>query len=145
MRCEGRGADTEVDVWLQVRCPAVDQAKNGEFSSISGERRPDIVITVKSPTGCRFIVMDAKYRVKRESVLNAMTSAHLYHDSLRWKGHRPDLSVLLVPRGGGVPVLETMEYREKNGVGVVVLSIERDGLRKVLERFEKGPFGAVSE
>ena len=138
MRCEGRGTDTEVDVWLQVRCPAVDQSMSGAFSSISGERRPDIVITVKGPAGCRFIVIDAKYRVKRESVLDAMTSAHLYQDSLRWEERRPDLSVLLVPQGGGVSALETTEYRGTNGVGVAVLSIEHDGLQEVL-----GQFGVV--
>ncbi|HKS13532.1 MAG TPA: DUF2357 domain-containing protein [Pseudomonas sp.] len=135
IRCEGRSADTQVDVWLQVCCPAVDRATSGVFSSISGERRPDIVVTVNSPEGRRFIVMDAKYRVERPNVLDAMTSAHLYRDSLRWEGHRPDLALLLIPRGGGVPVLEGMEYREANGVGVAVLSVEHDGLQEVLARY----------
>ncbi|MNV22606.1 hypothetical protein D3C71_1135850 [compost metagenome] len=138
VRCEGSSTDTQVDVWLQVRCPAFDQPKNHGFSSISGERRPDIVITVKSPTGRSFIVMDAKYRVEREWVLEGMASAHVYRDCLRWEGHKPDLSVLLVPRGGGAPLLETMNYRKDNGVGVAELSVEHNGLNAVLQPFVRG-------
>ena len=144
VRCEGRSSDTQVDVWLQVRCPAFDRPANHCFSSISGERRPDIVVTVKSPAGRSFIVMDAKYRVDREWVLQGMESAHLYRDCLRWDGHKPDLSLLLVPRGGGAPLLETMNYRKDNGVGVAELSVEHSGLDVVLRPFWVGCADAES-
>ncbi len=112
IRCEGRTTDTQVDVWLQVRCPAFDHPPSHGFSSISGERRPDIVVTVSSPAGRSFIVIDAKYRVGREWVLEGTESAHMYRDCLRWEGRKTDLSVLLVTRGGGAPLLETMKYRK---------------------------------
>lgn len=138
VRCEGRGAETQIDVWLQKCCPAFDQKTSYGFSSISGERRPDIVVTVESPAGSSFIVMDAKYRVERKWVLEGMVSAHLYRDCLRWKGRKPDLSILLVPRSGGAPLLETMAYQEANGVGVAVLSVEHNVLQAVITPFLLG-------
>ena len=138
IRCTGRGIDTQVDVWLQVHCPAFDQPASHGFSSISGARYPDIVVTVESPAGSSFLVMDAKYRVERKWVLEGMVSAHLYRDCLRWKGRKPDLSILLVPRAGGAPLLETMTYQKANGVGVAVLSVEHNGLQAVLKPFARG-------
>ena len=137
VRCEGRSTDTQVNVLLQVRCPAFDQPASNGFSSISGERYPDLIVTVESPAGSSFIVMDAKYRVERKWVLEGMVSAHLYRDCLRWKGCKPDLSILLVPRAGGAPLLETMTYQKANGVGVAVLSVEHNGLQAVLKPFVK--------
>lgn len=133
VRCEGRSSDVQVNVLLQVRCPAFDQPASHGFSSISGKRYPDIVVTVESPAGSSFIVMDAKYRVERKWVLEGMVSAHLYRDCLRWKGRKPDLSILLVPRAGGAPLLETLTYQEAHGVGVAVLSVEHNGLQAVLK------------
>jgi hypothetical protein len=138
IRCTGRGIDTQVDVWLQVNCPAFDQPASHGFSSISGARYPDIVVTVESPAGSSFIVMDAKYRVERKWVLEGMVSAHLYRDCLRWRGRKPNLSILLVPRAGGAPLLETMTYQQANGVGVAVLSVEHNGLQAVLTPFVPG-------
>ncbi|KAI2689542.1 nuclease domain-containing protein [Pseudomonas sp. TNT3] len=132
IRCTGTGNDTQVDVWLQVQCPAFDRPDNHGFTSVSGERYPDIVVTVKGPQGCKFIVMDAKYRVTRTAVLDAMESAHLYRDCLRWNGMRPDRAVLLVPRRGGAPWLEAMDYHEENQVGVAVLGDESNGLVEML-------------
>lgn len=132
IRCTGQGNGTQVEVWLQVRCPAFDQPASHGFSSVSGERYPDIVVTVEDPHVRKFIVMDAKYRVTRTAVLDAMVSAHLYRDCLRWKGLRPARAVLLVPRGGGAPWLEAMEYQEENQVGVTVLGDESNGLLAML-------------
>lgn len=146
IRFTGRDIDTQVDVFLQLRCPAFDRPANNGFSSISGERKPDIVVTVESSVESLFIVMDAKYRVAREWVLDGMESAHLYRDCLRWKGKKPDLSILLVPRAGGAPMLETAAYQKANGVGVAVLSVEQNGLQAVLKPFVRGcPDSASSE
>jgi len=138
IRFTGRDIDTQVEVLLQLRCPAFDRPANNGFSSISGERKPDIVVTVESPAESLFIVMDAKYRVDRERVLDGMESAHVYRDCLRWKGQKPDLSILLVPRTGGAPMLETAAYQKANGVGIAVLSTEYCGLQTVFEHFVKG-------
>lgn len=124
----GVGEGLEIDIWLQVSCPAVDQAPYQNFSSISRQRYPDIALTVRSESSEHFIVMDAKYRSSRSSVLDAMESAHLYRDSLRWCGRRPDCALLLVPRGGAVPLLESQQYRQENSVGVVAVGDEASAL-----------------
>ncbi len=127
IRWRGTGIGVELDVWFQVRCPAVDRTPYRGFSSLSRLRFPDIVITLKSPVGNRFIVLDAKYRSSRHGVLDAMASAHLYHDSLRWGGRKPDASLLLIPRGGAVAVLEEADYRAAHGIGTWVLGDLSEG------------------
>lgn len=123
---QGGGGDVTLDVWLQVSCPAVDQTANRGFSSLSGQRYPDIAITLKTPDRTRFIVLDAKYRASRTSVLDSMSSAHLYHDCLRWHGRKPDYSLLLVPKAGGVSKLEESDFRNVHGVGVLALGNAKD-------------------
>lgn len=125
-----RGTKDELtlDVWLQVPCPAVDKKPYKGFQSLSRRRIPDIVITLDSPSGQRFIVLDAKYRSSRLGVLDAMESAHLYHDCLRWSGLRPDAVLLVIPRGGAVPVLEDQSFQASNGVGVAVMGSHEDSL-----------------
>ena len=117
----GRSDDLQIEIWLQVSCPTVDQPPYRGFSSISRQRYPDIALTVRRDGSEHFIVMDAKYRSSRSAVLDAMSSAHLYHDSLRWRGRRPNCALLLIPRGGAVPILEGSQYRRDNSVGVVAI------------------------
>lgn len=88
------------------------------FWSISRNRIPDIVFSWHAPSRSGFLVLDAKYRVTRENVLDAMSSAHIYQDSLRMGEQRPLASVLLVPAGGGAPWLERPAFVEQNRVGV---------------------------
>jgi hypothetical protein len=95
---------------------------NRGFLSISGRRIPDIVLTVEGVGEPRFVVLDAKYRRTRSNVLEAMESAHIYHDSLRWNGRPPDQSLLLVPAGGGAPWLQDPGFHHEHAVGVVVVS-----------------------
>ncbi len=116
----------ELNVWLQVRCPAFDKKPNRGFASISRQRFPDIVITLEAHGQKRFLVLDAKYRASRYGVLDAMQSAHIYRDSLRWQYRGPDCTLLLVPKKGGVPSLETTQYRDTYGVGVVALGVGED-------------------
>lgn len=53
--------------------------------SISGERRPDIVVSWKphNKEG-RWIFLDAKYRAGERNLMDAMSSVHIYRDSLRY-------------------------------------------------------------
>ncbi|MEN1579724.1 DUF2357 domain-containing protein [Pseudomonas aeruginosa] len=127
----GRSEALEMDIWLQVSCPAIDQPPYRGFSSISRQRYPDIALTVRRDDREHFIVMDAKYRSSRSAVLDAMASAHLYRDSLRWRGRRPDCALLLIPRGGAVPTLEGPQYRQDNSVGVVAVS-DPDGAAELV-------------
>ena len=130
----GHAHDTVVDFYLQPVFPAGDIRRSGPFRSISGQREPDLVLTVKTPEWRGFLVLDAKYRVSRYNVLDAMSSAHIYRDALRWEGRRPDLCLLLVPAGGGAPWLEKPTFHRAEGVGILVLApnMTTDHLRAAL-------------
>ncbi len=95
--------------------------------SVSRERVPDLVFTIESSDGVRFVVLDAKYRTSRLNVLDAMASAHIYQDSLRIGSRRPEASLLLIPSGGGAPWLEDPAFQADNRVGVHVLSADDAG------------------
>jgi hypothetical protein len=123
----GKAADVTVEVCYQVRCPAIDQPAHRGFQSLSRERYPDIVVTWDSPSAKRFVVFDAKYRSARASVLDAMESAHIYHDSLRWKGIKPDVSLLLIPRADKVMSLVSPTYHADYGVGAWQIGAESEG------------------
>lgn len=65
--------------------------RNGERKrrwSLSGERRPDIVLTARggdaSPV---WLILDAKYRVTMHALADAFSSVHIYRDSLRDDTH----------------------------------------------------------
>lgn len=104
---------------LQPTFPARDVA-TGQRWSVSRQREPDIVLFVDEPDGTtRFVVFDAKYRVTRPAVLDAMESAHLYQDSLRVGARRPEASLLLVPQSGGTPWLEDEAFQRAHRVGVL--------------------------
>lgn len=122
----GQGPDSKLEVWLQVRCPAVDKKPYAGFSSLSKVRYPDIAITLQSGDQRRFVLLDAKYRTSREGVLDGMASAHIYHDSLRWHGRRPNYALLLVPCGGAVEALLSTDFRKTHGVGLAELASDDD-------------------
>lgn len=91
--------------------------------SVSKQREPDLVLSVSSEESDPwFVVFDAKYSASRANVLEAMTSAHVYQDSLRIGLRRPDASFLLVPSGGGVPWLENAAFQSHHKVGVLPFS-----------------------
>lgn len=68
------------------------------------------------------LVLDAKCRSSRQNVLDAMRSAHLYQDALRWDGERPTCSLLLIPRGGVTTWLGSPTFHGAHQVGVQVLA-----------------------
>lgn len=90
--------------------------------SVSKERVPDLLLTAQCPDGHPFLLLDAKYRSSRESVLDAMTSAHVYRDSLRIGEQRPDAALLLLPAGGGAAWLQNSEFQRAHYVGANVLT-----------------------
>ena len=115
-----------IELLLQPKFPAGDQGLTAGFQSISGRREPDIVLTRIDRDGPEWYVLDAKYRTTRSNVLDAMASAHIYRDSLRWNERRPERAVLLVPRGGGAPWMEGADFISRHRVGVCALSIGTD-------------------
>jgi hypothetical protein len=85
-------------------------------------RLPDLVFTIESSDGARFVVLDAKYRTSRLNVLDAMAAAHIYQDSLRIGSRRPEASMLLIPSCGGADWLADLQFQSTHRVGVHVLS-----------------------
>jgi len=120
---EGEDSRRRIEVHLQPRFPAWDQSSRQGFYSLSRERYPDIVITVRDHHGKRFAVLDAKYRVRRPYVLEAMESAHIYRDGLRWASERPALALLLVPAHCETDWLESPDFIAEHAVGVASLSL----------------------
>jgi hypothetical protein len=90
--------------------------------SISRERVPDLVLVVRRPGAIRFLVLDAKYRTSRSAVLDAMQSAHIYQDSLRIGGRRPDATLLIVPSISDTAWLATPEFHAEHRVGTFSMS-----------------------
>jgi hypothetical protein len=95
--------------------------KEGRWS-ISKQREPDLLLTVDGFGQPRFVVLDAKYRTARANVLDAMSSAHIYQDSLRIGARRPEASLLLIPAGGAAPWLQDESFHTQQRVGVFVFS-----------------------
>ena len=87
--------------------------------SLSRERRPDIVLISSRGDEHRTFVLDAKYRSGRSNVLDAMASAHIYHDSLFLAGLCPDRCLLLLPGAPEVESLEKNETWDTYGVGTI--------------------------
>ena len=87
--------------------------------SLSAERRPDIVVVVTHGSKRSYVVLDAKYRSGRNNVLEAMTSAHIYHDALRVDGYTAAFCLLLLPGNSSVLSLENALFWEGHGVGTI--------------------------
>ena len=117
----GQNGDREITLYFQPRFPAFDQKGKSRFVSISQLRIPDIVLTIQNKTDNRFIVFDAKYRTSRQNVLDAMSSAHIYHDSLRWDERRPDAALLVVPTSDFIPWLKDEKFRRRESVGIIAI------------------------
>ncbi len=130
---EGTGDGKKIGLILQPEFTGGANWRQG-FRSISLTRYPDLLLTEEHGDRRRFVVLDAKYSVSRDAVLKQMASAHIYHDALRWDGLRPDLALLLVPRGGGAEWLESDEFRGEHRVGVVAMGEDgHDSLQGLLE------------
>ena len=117
----GEHAGRRVEVLLQPVAPS--RAPSGRYPlwSVSGQRVPDLVVVIDDPQGRRFVVLDAKYRVSRGSVLEAMTSAHAYQDSLRLADARPFATLLLLPGPTEVDWLQDAAFQQRHRVGIYVL------------------------
>lgn len=113
-----------IELLLQPNFPAWKNSHNLGFQSISGARKPDIVLKQNDGAISKWYVFDAKYRTARRNVLEAMASAHIYRDALRYNGRRPDRVLLLVPQAGGARWLEEPDFIRQHGVGVHAISPE---------------------
>lgn len=108
-----------LEVLFQATFPSLKPASTRLGWSLSGERRPDLVLVHHSPSGVAAMIFDAKWRSGRENVLQSMESAHLYHDALRIGSARITPCVLLFPGSSWVPELEKQSFIQAHGVGAV--------------------------
>ncbi|MFH1465083.1 MAG: DUF2357 domain-containing protein [Pseudomonadota bacterium] len=112
-------------VLFNPRFPSALQRLRGRGPrSISAERRPDIVLTWASREHRRWLVLDAKYRVGAQSLGQALESAHIYRDALRWPafGGRCEGAWLLAPRRTrGARVWFREDFHDEHGLGVLEL------------------------
>lgn len=94
--------------------------------SLSGERRPDLVVTFSGEDGVRsWLCLDAKYRAGRKNLGDALSSAHIYRDSLRYEGYGGSCraAVLLAPaRAAEAGEWFGAEFRRRHGMGIEALT-----------------------
>ncbi|MEM4987231.1 DUF2357 domain-containing protein [Collimonas sp. H4R21] len=128
-----------------IRLEALFQAKfnsenpdSGKLAwSLSKDRFPDIVFVVWVGNACQFLVLDAKYRSGRSNVLDAMDSAHIYHDSLRLGDRRPDLCLLLLPGVADVSTLDSNEFWNTHRVGALCeFSLGQPGVKRCVDSIQ---------
>ena len=124
-RVKGRKEDRSIAVYLQKRAPSSNGGERPGLWSVSRELRPDLVVRWERGEQRGFVVLDAKYRTGRDSVLRGMAeSAHLYRDALRWGSARSGASLLLVPRvRREVEWLADETYVATHCVGAVALRV----------------------
>ncbi|WP_175805934.1 DUF2357 domain-containing protein [Burkholderia ambifaria] len=108
-----------IEAHFQANFTAGGPHSNRVGWSLSRFRIPDIVIVVRSASRLDFLVLDAKFRSKRDNVLEAMESAHIYHDSLRVRQQKPNFCALLLPAMADVPHLEADSFLLEHGVGTI--------------------------
>lgn len=120
------GADTKGNVirfFLQPTFASFDMKGSREFYSLSGKRIPDIALTIETPSSRQLHIYDAKYRSSRQSLLDAMSSAHLYRDALRWNGVKTHTAILLAPAANMVDWLLDEEFQRRESVGIHELTL----------------------
>lgn len=122
-----------VEAYFQALFPAEAPSSGRTGWSISRERRPDILLVSRGAERCRAMVLDAKWRSGRSNVLEAMESAHIYHDSLRLHGAVPGPCLLLLPGSPAVPSLGTPEYIASHFVGAIAdFGVSRPGVETLM-------------
>jgi hypothetical protein len=142
-----------VEVLFQPVFPAQDTVSRSLCWSISQERVPDVGVVVTTNGTRRYMLFDAKYRSGRDNTLKAMSSAHIYHDSLRVAQNAtsdlaPEACLLLLPGPPHVAMLETPDYRNRQKVGAIShFSISAAGIevcKQVLREWLTGIIGAAA-
>jgi hypothetical protein len=108
-----------LEVLFQATFPSISPSQGRLGYSISKKRIPDIVLISKIGNTVQSIILDSKWRSGKENVLDAMQSAHIYHDSLRVDNQPPSSCILLFPGNDTVPELEQEEYISAHGVGAI--------------------------
>ncbi|WP_194790901.1 DUF2357 domain-containing protein [Pseudomonas sp. UFMG81] len=99
--------------------PKTQPSPGCEGFSISRKRIPDILIIERKGQTIRSLILDAKWRSGEHHELEAMESAHLYHDSLRIGDARPDCCLLMLPAVLANQQLGQNDFIIRNRVGAI--------------------------
>ena len=100
-RVVGKGPQGEVEISFNRTFPSMAAGPTADGRrSLSRERRPDVVVAWNIENNVGWAIFDAKYRTGTRSLAEALESAHIYRDSLRWDAHggRCAGAWLLAPR-----------------------------------------------
>ncbi|MBO9356871.1 DUF2357 domain-containing protein [Bordetella petrii] len=111
--------DHVIEVLFQATFPSLKSNTNCRGWSLSRERRPDIVIAQRRSSKTSAVVLDAKWRSGKSNILDAMESAHIYHDALRVGMTPPEWCILLLPGQTCVAQLEDDAFIQTQHVGAV--------------------------
>jgi hypothetical protein len=122
-RWEGSSGERRAELRLQPTFSTCETQAPLRWS-LSRERVPDIVLSVRIGEVTRFLVFDVKYRASRTSILDAMESAHIYQDSLRIGSRRPEATLLIVPRTESATWLASPTFVQAHRVGIHALQLE---------------------
>lgn len=128
-----------IEIHFQARFPSEPGPKADDAPwSLSRLRIPDIAVVLRSGDETHFVILDAKFRQRRDNVLEAMESAHLYHDSLRIGTRKPDWCVLLLPAEPDVAHLDQEVFIGQHGVGTICeFSPSGVGVQRCISRLQK--------
>lgn len=77
----------------------------------------------------KFICLDSKYTASKSRILDSMSSAHIYRDSLRCGKAEPSLSIILVPANQALAVLGGWDYWNSHRVGCATLGKRGDAFK----------------
>lgn len=116
--------DTTLEVRYQQWFSRMKCAEDGRtFTSLSGVNIPDYVLLVrKRRIVTSWVLLDAKYRSRRQAVDDGLGDIHRYRDALRVRGTRADGAFVVVPKLQEENALySTSDYHEIHGFGVLQL------------------------
>lgn len=121
----GKGKDGTLRLDFNRTFASYTNRKKRGLWSLSGERRPDFLVSWQPANGARasWIFLDAKYRVGR-NLVDAFESLHIYRDALRWAGggDKAQGGVLLAPaRTDSTEAFFSAGYRADFGIGAFEL------------------------
>lgn len=122
----GHSGGKRISLFYQMTCRSLEKANHYGYYSISRERRPDLILEVLEGDQKQFVCMDSKYTASHGGILDAMSSAHIYRDSLRCDSLHCSLSILLVPANTTLPMLTTEDYWREHKVGCATLGDNED-------------------
>lgn len=116
-----------VRLGVQKQFAAHVSSKGEEHGSLSGLRIPDFVLAIFDGDQLRrWVVVDAKFRSRLDSIHKALADIHVYRDGLHWQDKEAAAALILVPGlEERAKAFAEPDYRSKHKFGAVVLPMTR--------------------